>query len=104
MISFRLYKRSTFSTTKVTQTSLLSDAAAQLTDVDAILSQSGAVTQKHVSGSSIPNNLVNTPFDLYKKSVQLFATISLEAEHNEQQSNETNHWLTSDHSLSSKDF
>ena len=63
--------------TRVTQTSLLSDAAAQLTNMSTILTQSRAVTQRPVSGSSIPNNQVNTPFDLYRGAVTSFTLASL---------------------------
>lgn len=56
--------------TKITQTSLLSDAAAHLSVMDTILSQTGTVTKQ---GPTVPV----TPYDRYKTAIKAFTDASL---------------------------
>jgi hypothetical protein len=62
--------------TKITQTSLLSDAAAHLTTMDTILSQTGSVTQKTQNNVPTPS-VVTTPYDQYATAVDAFRDIAL---------------------------
>ena len=59
--------------TKITQTSLLSDAAAHLSTMDTILAQSGTVTQNTVGKTGV----VATPYDRYVQAVDTFRDVSL---------------------------